>query len=104
IRVIRESSTGMSTELTDRRFSGDKALALACQRQARKWGFLVEGSQILEGKVGDGFYMYGLLPPTAVRTPVMSLRRTRTDAGNLAALVQEGVMSHDMRDLIAAAV
>ena len=104
LRVIRESSTGMNTELTDRRFSGDKALALAVQRQARKWGFLVEGAQILEGKVGDGFYMYGLLPPTAVRTPVMSLRRTRTDAGNLAALVQEGVMSHDMRDLIAAAV
>lgn len=104
IRVIRESSDGGQSELTDRRFSGDKALMLTIQRMARAWGFLVEGAQVLEGKVADGFFMYGLLPPNAVQTPVLSLRRTKTDANTLAALVNEGVLSNNMRDVLSAAV
>jgi Flp pilus assembly CpaF family ATPase/pSer/pThr/pTyr-binding forkhead associated (FHA) protein len=104
IRVVRESSGGAVSEMTERRFSGDRALVLAIQRQARARGFLVEGAQVLEGKVADGFYMYGLVPPNPVRTPVLSLRRTMSDATNLAALVSEEVLSRGMRDLIAAAV
>ncbi|PRQ02100.1 Oxoglutarate dehydrogenase inhibitor [Enhygromyxa salina] len=105
IRVVREGTTKTSrAELVERRFSGDRALALACRRLARKWGFLVEGQQLLEGKVSDGFYMYALLPPTQVQTPVLNLRRTRTDANNLSALVQEGVLSEDMREVLRAAI
>lgn len=105
IRVVREGSNKLSrAELIERRFSGDRALSLACRRLARQWGFLVEGQQVLEGKVSDGFYMYALLPPTQVATTVLNLRRTRTDANNLSALVQEGVLSEDMREVLRAAI
>ena len=105
IRVVREGvSDGATAELTNRRFSGDRALKLAVQRMARKWGFLVEGSQILEGKVDDGFTMYAVLPPTQLRTPVVNLRRAHTDANNLTSLVQEGVLSPEMADLMTAAI
>ncbi len=105
IRVVREGTNKVSrAELVERRFSGDRALALACRRLARQWGFLVEGQQILEGKVSDGFYMYALLPPTQVQTTVLNLRRTRTDANNLSALVQEGVLSEDMREVLRTAI
>jgi pilus assembly protein CpaF len=105
IRAVRErAGGGAELELTSRRFSGDRAVVLAVHRMARKWGFLVEGSQVLEGKVDDGFSMYALLPPTQVRSPVLNLRRHRTDANNLTALVQEGVLSPDMAELIAAAI
>lgn len=83
IRVVREGVGKGRAEVLERRFSGERALSLACRRLARQWGFLVEGAQVLEGKVSDGFYMYALLPPTQVRTPVLNLRRTRTDANNL---------------------
>ncbi len=107
IRTVRErvgGGGGAEIELTSRRFSGDRAVVLAVHRMARKWGFLVEGSQVLEGKVDDGFSMYALLPPTQVRSPVLNLRRHRTDANNLTSLVQEGVLSPDMAELIAAAI
>lgn len=105
IRAVRERvGGGAEIELTSRRFSGDRAVVLAVHRMARKWGFLVEGSQVLEGKVDDGFSMYALLPPTQVRSPVLNLRRHRTDANNLTSLVQEGVLSPDMAELIAAAI
>jgi len=105
IRVVRQGTSKSSrAELVERRFSGDRALSLVCRRLARQWGFLVEGQQILEGKVSDGFYMYGLLPPTQVTAPVLNLRRTRTDANNLSALVQEGVLSEDMREVLRAAI
>jgi pilus assembly protein CpaF len=101
IRVVRE---GSRTELVERRYSSDRAVMLACRRLARQWGFLVEGAQVLEGKVADGFYMYALLPPTQVRSPVLNLRRTKTDANNLSALVQEGVLSEEIREVLRAAV
>lgn len=105
IRVVREGvAEGAAAELTNRRFSGDRALVLAIQRLARKWGFLVEGSQILEGKVDHGFTMYAVLPPTQLRHPVLNLRRNRTDANNLTSLVQEGVLSSEMADLLRAAI
>jgi pilus assembly protein CpaF len=105
IRAVRERvGGGAEIELTNRRFSGDRAVVLAVHRMARKWGFLVEGSQVLEGKVDDGFSMYALLPPTQVRSPVLNLRRHRTDANNLTSLVQEGVLSPDMAELIAASI
>ncbi len=105
IRVVRDrSGGGAEIELTNRRFSGDRAVVLAVQRMARRWGFLVEGSQVFEGKVGDGFSMYALLPPSQLRTPVLNLRRHRTDANNLTSLVQEGVLSQDMAELISAAI
>lgn len=105
IRVVREGGgENARAELVARRFSGDRALSLACRRLARQWGFLVEGAQILEGKVADGLYMYALLPPTQVQSPVLNLRRTRTDANNLSALVQEGVLSEDMREVLRAAI
>jgi pilus assembly protein CpaF len=102
IRVVRDDGAG--ARVTERRFSGDRSVTLAVQRLARKWGFLVEGSQILEGKVAAGFYMYALLPPTPVGGPVVNLRRNRTDANNLEALVGEGVLSGDMRELLTAAI
>jgi pilus assembly protein CpaF len=105
IRVVREGTNKSSrAEIVERRFSGDRALSLACRRLARQWGFLVEGQQLLEGKVSDGFYMYALLPPTQVNATVLNLRRTRTDANNLSALVQEGVLSEDMREVLRAAI
>lgn len=105
IRIVHDRNEGgTDIELTARRFSGDRALILATQRLARTWGFLHEGTQLLEGKVDEGFWMYALLPPTQVRHPVVNLRRQRTDASNLAALVQEGVLSADMAELLAAAI
>ena len=105
IRVIRERVDGSTMpELTERRFSGDRALVLTIQRLARRWGFLVEGAQILEGKVDDGLAMYAILPPTQVRTPVLALRRSKTDATSLSALVQEGVLNMDMRELLVGAI
>ncbi len=102
IRVLRAGSP--APVLTELRFSGDRALGLAIRRLARTWGFAAEGAQILEGKVDAGFYMYALLPPSRAEVPVLSLRRNRTDASNLEALVQEGVLSQDMRELLRAAV
>ncbi len=103
VRIVREGvKEGGNVELTDSRFSGDRAVLLAIQRMAREWGFLVEGSLILEGKVDDGFYLYALLPPSQAQHPVLCLRRTRTDANDLSALVQEGVLGADMRELICA--
>ncbi len=104
IRIQRKIGNDLVGAVIDRRFSGDRALVLAIHRLAREWGFLVEGTQVLEGKVGEGYSMYALLPPTAVRSPVLNLRRTRTDANNLQALVQEGVLSGDMRDVISACI
>jgi len=105
IRIVRQgASPTVRAELTNRRFSGDRALVLAVHRMAREWGFLVEGSQILEGKVKHGFSMYAVLPPTQVRSPVLSLRRNQTDANNLTSLVQESVLSTDMAELLRAAV
>lgn len=104
VRVVRQRAGSAEIELTDRRFSGERALILAIQRMARQWDFLVEGAQVLEGKVDDGFSMYALLPPSQVRSAVLSLRRNRTDANNLTSLVQEGVLSADMAELLAAAV
>lgn len=104
IRVVRHSTHGRGVELTNRRFSGDKGLILAMQRLARKWGFLIEGSPILEGKVDAGFAMYGVLPPTQLRTPVLNLRRNQTDANNLTSLVQENVLSVEMAELLRLAI
>jgi pilus assembly protein CpaF len=105
IRVQRQGAgEGAKAEVTHHRFSGDRAVVLATQRLARKWGFLVEGTQVLEGKVDNGFTMYGVLPPSQIRTPVLNLRRNPTDANNLSALVQEGVLSSDMVELLQAAV
>jgi pilus assembly protein CpaF len=107
LRIVRRDDDRRGRErtvVTERRFSGDRALTLAIQRLARKWGFLVEGAHVLEGRVSDGFSMYALVPPSAVKTPVLSLRRTRSDASNLQALVQDGVLSKEMRDVLAAAV
>ncbi|MBX7082169.1 MAG: FHA domain-containing protein [Nannocystaceae bacterium] len=105
IRVVRDGGTaGAQIELVDRRFSGDRALTLAVQRLARKWSFYSEGAQILEGKVDDGFTMYALLPPSQVRSAVVHLRRNRTDANNLNALCDEGVLSPDMAELLQAAI
>jgi pilus assembly protein CpaF len=105
IRVLRQGTgDGAKAEVTHHRFSGDRAVVLATQRLARKWGFLVEGAQVLEGKVDNGFTMYGVLPPTQIRTPVLNLRRNPTDANNLSSLVQEGVLSSDMVELLQAAI
>jgi len=105
IRVVRASGDSEGrVSVVERRFSGDRALRLVIQRLARRWGFLVEGAQVLEGKVSDGFFMYALLPPNPVQVPVLSLRRTRTDANNLQALVQEGALSGELRELLSAAV
>ncbi len=105
IRVVRDGGGGVpQVELVDRRFSGDRALVLAVQRLARKWHFASEGAQIIEGKVDDGFSMYALLPPTQVRSAVVHLRRNKTDANNLNALCDEGVLSSDMAELIQAAI
>ncbi len=105
IRLVRDAvSEGAQAELTNRRFSGDRALVLAAQRMARKWGFLVEGSHILEGKVDHGFSMYAILPPTQVSAPVIHLRRAHSDANNLSSLVQEGVLSTDMSEFLRAAI
>ena len=101
IRVLREGS--QVPVLTERRFSGDRALALAIRRLAKTWGFWSEGAQVLEGKVDAGFYMYALLPPTHANAPVLSLRRTKTDASTLETLVHEGVLSQDMREVLRAA-
>ena len=98
IHVVRE--TGPADRL-DRRFTSERSLALAIRRIARKRGLLVEGAQVLEGIVEHGFYLYALLPPHAAKVPILSLRRIRTDANSLAALVQEQVLSADMRELLA---
>lgn len=103
-RVVRDGATTAQIEIADRRFTGDRALTLTMQRMARKWGFLREGAQVLEGKVDDGFTMYGLLPPSQVRSAVLHLRRNRTDANNLNALVDEGVLSSEMCELLQAAI
>lgn len=97
IHVIRE--TGPAQRL-DQRFTSENSLQLAIRRIARKRGLLVEGSQIIEGIVESGFYLYAVLPPHAAKTSVLSLRRIRTDANSLAALVQEQVLSPDMRELL----
>ena len=105
IRVVRDAvSEGAQAELTNRRFSGDRALILAVQRLARKWGFLVEGSPMLEGKVDHGFTMYSVLPPTQLRSPVIHFRRAHSDANNLDSLVQEGVLSTNMAAYLRAAI
>lgn len=105
IRVVRDAvSEAAQAELTNRRFSGDRALILIAQRLARKWGFLVEGSHVLEGKVDQGFTMYCVLPPTQLRSPVIHLRRAHSDANNLDSLVQEGVLNTDMAEYLRAAI
>ncbi len=105
IRVVRDGGAGTNhVELLERRFSGERAIVLSAQRLAKKWGFFSEGSQVLEGKVDDGFTMYAMLPPSPIRLPVLQLRRNRTDANTLNALVDEGVLSSEMCEVLQAAV
>lgn len=97
LHVIRDSGAPERLEL---RFTGDPALLRVIQRMTRKRGLWTEGTHVLEGIVDHGFYLYALLPPHPARQIVLSLRRMRTDANNLTALVQEGVLSADMRELL----
>lgn len=97
LHVIRDSGEHERLEL---RFTGDGALRRVIQRMTRKRGLWNEASNVLEGIVDHGFYLYALLPPHPARQLVLSLRRMRTDANNLTALVQEGVLSADMRELL----
>jgi pilus assembly protein CpaF len=101
IHVIRDDGTPERLEL---RFTGERAVLIAVQRMCKKRGLWVEGSHIIEGIVDHGFYLYALLPPHPARQLVLSLRRMRTDANNLTALVQEGVLSGDMRELLVTAL
>lgn len=105
IRVVCVDSDGGATVgLSDASFSCNRAVTLAMQRLARRRGLLIEGANVLEGRVDHGFYLYGLAPPSQVRSPVLSLRRTRTDARTLEALAQEDVLSPAMATLLGAAV
>ncbi|HEY8379344.1 MAG TPA: FHA domain-containing protein, partial [Nannocystis sp.] len=101
IHVVRDDGTGERLEL---RFTGEHPVLLAVQRMSRKRGLWVEGASIIEGIVDHGFYMYALLPPHPARQIIVSLRRMRTDANNLTALVQEGVLSADMREFLVTAL
>lgn len=97
LHVIRDGGAHERLEL---RFTSDGALMRVIQRMTRKRGLLAEGSHVLEGTIDHGFYLYALIPPHPARQLVLSLRRMRTDANNLTALVQEGVLSPDMRELL----
>ena len=97
LHVIRDGGVPERLEL---RFTSDAALMRVIQRMTRKRGLLGEGSHVLEGTIDHGFYLYALIPPHPARQLVLSLRRMRTDANNLTALVQEGVLSPDMRELL----
>ncbi len=101
IHVIRDNGNSERLEL---RFTGEAALLRAIQRMSRKRGLLSEGVRVLEGIIDHGFYLYALLPPHSARHLILSLRRMRTDANNLTALVQEGVLSADMRELLVLAL
>lgn len=101
IHIIRDDGTPERLEL---RFTGERPLLMALQRMSRKRGLWVEGSHVIEGIVDHGFYMYAILPPHPARQMVISLRRMRTDANSLTALVQEGVLSGDMRELLVTAL
>lgn len=101
IHVIRDDGTPERLEL---RFTGERSVMMALQRMCKKRGLWVEGSHVIEGIVDHGFYLYALLPPHPAKQLVISLRRMRTDANNLTALVQEGVLSADMRELMVAAL
>ncbi len=98
IHVVREDEAG---ERGESRFTGERALTLAIHRMARKRGFWVDGAQVLEGTVDHGFYLYAVLPPHQASVPIMSLRRVRTDANSLAALVHESVLNTHLRDFLA---
>jgi len=99
VHVIRDDGAPERLEL---RFTNERSVLMAVQRMCRKRGLWVEGSHIIEGIVDHGFYLYALLPPHPARQIILSLRRMRTDANNLTALVQEGVLSADMRELLVA--
>jgi Flp pilus assembly CpaF family ATPase len=101
VHVIRDSGAPERLEL---RFTGDQALMRVIQRMTRKRGLWSDSSHVLEGIVDHGFYLYALIPPHPARQIVLSLRRMRTDANNLTALVQEGVLSADMRELLVLAL
>ncbi len=101
IHVIRDDGTPERLEL---RFTGERSVLMALQRMCRKRGLWVDGAHVIEGIIDHGFYLYALLPPHPARQLVISLRRMRTDANNLTALVQEGVLSADMRELLVAAL
>lgn len=101
IHVVRDDGAPERLEL---RFTSERSVLMAVQRMCRKRGLWVEGSHVIEGIVDHGFYLYALLPPHPARQLVVSLRRMRTDANNLTALVQEGVLSADMRELLVAAL
>lgn len=101
IHVVRDDGRGERLEL---RFTGERAVLMAVQRMCRKRGLWVDGANVIEGIVDHGFYLYALLPPHPGRQYVISLRRMRTDANSLTALVQEGVLSSDMREFLVAAL
>ena len=85
IHVVRDGELG--SRLENLRFTVPRALGLAIRRLARKRGLWFEGAQIIEGVVDHGFHMHALLPPHQGRVPVLCLRRIKTDAKSLAALV-----------------
>jgi len=101
VHVIRDSG---ASERLDLRFTGESALLRVIQRMTRKRGIWSDGTNVLEGIVDHGFFLYALIPPHPARQLVLSLRRMRTDANNLTALVQEGVLSADMRELLVLAL
>ena len=101
VHVIRD---GGEAERLDLRFTGEAAFLRVIQRMTRKRGLWTDGTNVIEGIVDHGFFLYALIPPHPARQLVLSLRRMRTDANNLTALVQEGVLSADMRELLVLAL
>lgn len=102
-RVLVDMGGGLST--VSAFFSSKQALMCVAQRLfARAGQTVVDGVSAQECVLPNGSYVQVLLPPLAVRGPLVSVRCAPRMPLNIESLVTQGMMSNDMSLLLRSAI
>jgi len=102
-RILVDMGGGLST--VSAFFSSKQALMCVAQRLLARGGQEpIEGRSVQECVLPNGSYVQVLLPPLAVRGPLVSIRCAPRMPLNIESLVTQGMMSNDMSLLLRAAI
>ncbi len=92
-------------ERTDVAFGDEQELRDAIERILAPLGRRVdELSPMADARLGDGSRVHVVIPPLAVDSPVLSIRRFAGERPNAARLVELGTLTAELRDLLSDAV
>jgi pilus assembly protein CpaF len=89
---------------TDIRFADNEHLGQLIQRVVRRAGAQInERSPVVEVRLPDGSLLTAIIPPLALRGPMLSIRR-RSTSMRLDDLLGRGALTREMADFLAASV